>query len=87
MGLMRFVSPSGDLCEKVVEQAYLAGYDRIPWRARVRIVEQELLVERENSDSGNLYIPWKVNGHGQVHEKIRDFKIPRRAGTPRKPGL
>ncbi len=66
MGLMRFVSPSGSLGQELVEQAYLAGYDRIPWRVRVQLVDNELLVQRENCDSGNLYIPWNVNGHGQV---------------------
>ncbi|MHB8897721.1 MAG: endo-1,4-beta-xylanase [Thermoguttaceae bacterium] len=66
MGLMRFVSPSGSLSRDLAEQAYLAGYDRIPWRVRVQLVADELLVQRDSTDSGNLYIPWRVNGHGQV---------------------
>ncbi len=66
MGLMRFVSPSGALPKELVEQAYLAGYDRIPWRVRVELVGNEALIQRESCDSGNLYIPWNVNGHGQV---------------------
>ena len=66
MGSMRFVSPSGSLSEESVDQAYLAGYDRIPWRADLRLVEDELLVERQGSESGNLYIPWHVNGHGRI---------------------
>ena len=66
MGLMRFVSPSGCPPKESVQQAYLAGYDRIPWRVRIQLVEDEILVERENCDSGNLYIPWNVNGHGRV---------------------
>ena len=66
MGSMRFVNPSGSLPQDLVEQAYLAGYDRIPWRVLVRLAEREIVVERENCDSGNLYIPWAVNGHGRV---------------------
>jgi len=66
MGSMRFVHPSGCLPRESVEQAYLAGYDRIPWRVRVRQEADELLVERENCDSGNLYVPWDVNGYGQI---------------------
>ena len=66
MGSMRFVNPSGCLPQESVEQAYLAGYDRIPWRVRVRLAEGEILVERDNCDSGNLYIPWHVDGHGQI---------------------
>lgn len=64
MGSMRFVHPSGCLPKERLEQVYLAGYDRIPWRVRVHIDEEEILVERDNCDSGNLYIPWEVNGHG-----------------------
>ncbi len=66
MGLMRFVHPSGCLPKELVEQAYLAGYDRIPWRVRMQLVDDEIHVERDNCDSGNLYIPWNVNGHGQI---------------------
>jgi|LSQX01.1.fsa_nt_gb GH35 family endo-1,4-beta-xylanase len=66
MGLMRFLCPSDSLPDDVVEQAYLAGYDRIPWRVEVRQVANELVVDRENTDSGNLYIPWEVAGHGRV---------------------
>ncbi len=66
MGLMRFLCPSDCLPDDVVEQAYLAGYDRIPWRVEVRRVANELVVDRENTDSGNLYIPWDVAGHGRV---------------------
>ncbi len=66
MGSMRFVSPSGSLLEESVEQAYMAGYDRIPWRVRLQQVDAEIVVERENSDSGNLYIPWDVDGYGRL---------------------
>ncbi len=66
MGSMRFVSPSGSLPSELVEQIYLAGYDRIPWRVRAQLVDEQILIERENCDSGNLYIPWNVNGYGQV---------------------
>ena len=65
MGSMRFVHPSGSLPKALVEQVYLAGYDRIPWRVRVHLAEEEILIERDNCDSGNLYVPWEVNGHGQ----------------------
>lgn len=66
MGSMRFVFPPGTVPTDSVEQAYLAGYDRIPWRVRVQLVDNEVRVERESCDSGNLYIPWNVNGHGRV---------------------
>jgi hypothetical protein len=83
MGSMRFVSPSGHLPNELVEQAYLAGYDRIPWRVRVQLVNEQILIERDNCDSGNLYIPWNVNGHGQVTlataslmERLEPYSLP-----------
>lgn len=66
MGLMRFISPSGRITGETVEQAYLSGYDRVPWQMRARQVDTELLLERAVSDSGNLNIPWEVEEHGQL---------------------
>jgi len=66
MGLMRFISPSGRILEETVEQAYLSGYDRVPWQIRARQVDGELVLERAVSDSGNLNIPWEVEEHGQL---------------------
>ena len=64
MGLMRFIAPSDRITDEAVEQAYLSGYDRIPWQTQVRLVEGELHLERAVSDSATLHIPWRVEGHG-----------------------
>ena len=66
MGLMRFTFPPGRIGDETVEQAYVSGFDRIPWQVRVRRTDGELVLERATSDSGNLHIPWQVEGHGQV---------------------
>jgi hypothetical protein len=66
MGLMRFISPPDRIGDETVEQAYLSGFDRIPWQVRVRHNGGELVLERLASDSGNLHIPWDVEGFGQV---------------------
>ncbi len=66
MGLMRFISPPDRIGDETVEQAYLSGFDRIPWQVRVRHNGGELVLERLASDSGTLHIPWPVAGHGQV---------------------
>ncbi len=67
MGLMRFlVYPPDRIAGETVEQAYMSGIDRIPWRSRVRYSAGELTLERAVSESGNLHIPWLVEGHGQV---------------------
>jgi len=64
MGLMRFIVPPDRITEEAVEQAYLSGYDRIPWQTQARCVEGELHLERAVSDSATLHIPWRVEGYG-----------------------
>jgi len=67
MGLMRFlVWPADRITEEMVDQAYLSGLDRIPWQTRAWAENQELLVERKVSESGNLHVPWDVPGHERV---------------------
>lgn len=67
MGLMRFlVSPPERLTEETIDQAYLSGMEAIPWVARVRADDNELIIERSVSDSANLFLPWDVPGYGRV---------------------
>src|SRR6185436_1729714 len=74
MGQMRFLAPR---CEQVpegaVDRAYLAGMEGIPWRSRnswttndTAMGAAEFVVQRDVNDSGNLYLPWCVNGHGEL---------------------
>ena len=66
-GLMRLiVPPNGRLSPRLVERAYMAGPDQIPWHCHTRISDGELIVERSVADSGKLLIPWPVAGHGEV---------------------
>lgn len=65
MGQMRVrVWPPDRITSEMAQQAYLAGIDRTPWRCRVQWNQGELILEREVSDSANLYIPWPVEGVG-----------------------
>ena len=67
MGLMRFiVSPADRITPEMAQQSYLSGIDRIPWRSRAQIANGQLALERSVSDSGNLFIPWNVEGRGRV---------------------
>src|SRR3990172_3869251 len=67
MGLMRFkISPPDRITEEMAQQAYLCGMDRVPWKAWVRWEPGELILQRTVSESGNLHIPWVVEGHGLV---------------------
>jgi hypothetical protein len=66
MGQMRFRLherdriPSGGL-----ERIYVAGAEDIPWSTRSAWQGDELVVDRMVDDSGYVYVPWKVDGHGQ----------------------
>jgi hypothetical protein len=67
MGLMRFiVAPPDRIKEEMIRQAYLSGIDRVPWHVRVRAQDNELWLERAGSDSGNLHVPWFVEGRGEL---------------------
>ncbi len=66
MGLMRFIAAADRVADETLKQAYLSGFDRIPWQARARHADGQLVLERPTSDSGSLHIPWEVEGHGQV---------------------
>jgi hypothetical protein len=68
MGVMRFlVHPPDRLSREDAQQAYLAAADQTPWRCRVHSSPETLLVERSVSDSGNLHIPWHVEGQGKLY--------------------
>jgi hypothetical protein len=73
---MRFLAPPPEPGGKVppgaIERAYVAGMEGIPWRSRNSWCSQttagglaEFVVERDVNESGNLYLPWCVRGHGE----------------------
>lgn len=67
MGQMRFTVPRPErLSANAVERAYLAGIEYIPWRRRCRLANGEIIIERDTDESGNLYIPWRIEGHGEL---------------------
>ncbi len=67
MGLLRFlVHPPQRLSPAAAQRAYVAGPDLVPWSGTASIDGDELLIEREASESGNVYVPWQVDGRGQL---------------------
>ena len=67
MGLMRFLIPRQDhLLPDAVEQSYICGRDDMPWRAQIVASRDGLVIDRAESDSGNFYIPWSVESHGEL---------------------
>ena len=73
MGQMRFNVPSRDkLPPGSLERAYLCGLEGVPWRARSHWIadengaQGEFVVERAVDESGSLFVPWLLNGLGEL---------------------
>jgi hypothetical protein len=65
MGQMRFIVPQPERVSPLAAQtAYLAGPDGTPWECHRNWDNGTLTVTRETRESGNLYLPWRVSGHG-----------------------
>lgn len=71
MGQIRFRLHDRDrIATDGLERIYVAGAEEIPWQTRSHWEdtendsEQQLVVERAASESGNVYIPWKIDRHG-----------------------
>ena len=63
MGLMRLVVhdrnriPPGGL-----DHVHMCGQDDLPWFGRAYVSGNQLIVERNESDSGRVFVPWRI-GH------------------------
>ena len=72
MGQFRFHAPPDDhMPPDAFASAYLAGMEGIPWPSTTRREPtdnsaEELILERSVGESGNLFIPWRVEGHGEL---------------------
>jgi hypothetical protein len=85
MGLLRFLTPQRDrLDEHAVDVAYVAGWDGIPTACHKTWEDQRhLRLERTADESGNLHIPWTVDGRGQwllstssLMERYQPYHLP-----------
>jgi hypothetical protein len=69
MGVMSFLLPSGLSAEALreLERASVAGGpDNMPWPSDARVQGDRLLVSRTVEESGNLTVPWDVDGAGRL---------------------
>jgi hypothetical protein len=65
MGQMRFTVHFRDrISPDAVQRIYVAGSEEIPWSTRASWEGDELVVERTINDSGNVYVPWRIEGQG-----------------------
>lgn len=66
MGQMGFRLHRRDhIPEGGVGRIYVAGSEDVPWSTFATWLGDELIVERAVNDSGYVYVPWMVDGHGQ----------------------
>ena len=67
MGQMRFLASQRQrVPSEAVERAYLASLEGIAWSSDNRWSGDHIVIQRKISDSGTLYIPWQVPGHGEL---------------------
>jgi hypothetical protein len=64
---MRFLVPRRQrVAADAAARAYIAGIDEIPWQSRVHWNDDSLIVERAEVDSGNFFLPYAIERHGEL---------------------
>src|SRR4051794_39976541 len=68
MGVLKFRLPSQDLARwrAPLRKAYVTGMDRTPSRLNVELRAGLMLCHREPNESGRLFVPWPVEGFGEL---------------------
>jgi hypothetical protein len=66
MGVLKFQLTSPDSASRLpdLRKAYMTGLDRTPSRLGVELRAGMMACHRETSESGRLFVPWPVEGHG-----------------------
>jgi hypothetical protein len=65
MGLMRLTVHDRDrIPPGGLGQVYMCGQDELPWYGRAYMSGSQLIVERVESDSGSVFVPWRIDGRG-----------------------
>jgi hypothetical protein len=66
MGLMRFLVHHRDrIPNEGIERIYICGQDELPWYSRAFASGNQIVIERSESDSGCVCVPWRIEGHGE----------------------
>ncbi|MEX0641879.1 MAG: endo-1,4-beta-xylanase [Pirellulales bacterium] len=67
MGLMHFLVPDRSrLAADAAARAHMSGIDGVPWNCRVVATPAGLIIDRPGSDSGNVHVPWQIEGRGEL---------------------
>ena len=46
--------------------SYICGIEGVPWYTSARLEGNRLTVQRDIDESGKLYLPWPIDGHGPL---------------------
>lgn len=84
VGTLRLIVPPTEIpSDVVVQQVYLTGFDGIPAVCRSRMAGEELIVDRDGTESAKLHIPWRVEGYGRpllvtgtLQQRDRPYLLP-----------
>jgi hypothetical protein len=69
MGTMTFLLPAGldgDTVRDLERACVSGGPDNMPWLTQARIESGRLVLQRAADESGNLAVPWPINGFGRL---------------------
>lgn len=67
MGQMRFLIPHRDrVTPQAIASAHLRGQDDLPWLCRITLRGNDLLVERNETESGTFHILWPAGEFGTL---------------------
>ena len=66
MGVMKFKLPANEPAQRTPEyrKAYITGLDRTPGRLAVELRNGLMSCVRDTPESGRLFVPWPIEGHG-----------------------
>jgi len=66
MGEMRFrLQNRNRIAEGGLRRIYVAGAEEVPWQTHASWDGDELVVRRSADESGNVTVPWQVDGYGE----------------------
>lgn len=67
MGLMRlFAHDESRLAGLEPSRVYMMGFEELPWFGHVFISDEQIVIERKESDSGSVCVPWVVGQRGEL---------------------
>jgi hypothetical protein len=67
MGVMRFAVPDAQrLPAHALQVAYVASMEGVPWRSTIERTNDGFQIRRRVDESGNLYIPWRLEDGGEL---------------------